>query len=93
MTMIRAWHTLCTIRWPEHLAEVSCCAWGRIKLPFWVYTVGGVFVDAVAEVSFVNWMLSALACRMWVGAGRNLVKISLGFASVLTPIIITFLSK
>ena len=55
--------------------------------------VGGGFVDAVVGVSFVNWMLSALACRMCVGAGRNLVKISLGFSSVLTPIIITFLSK
>jgi hypothetical protein len=64
-----------------------------MKLPFCVYVWDDVFLDVVVEVSCVNWMLSALACRMWVGAGRNLVKMSLGFSSVLTSIIMTFLSK
>ena len=68
-----------------------------MKLLFWVYVCDDFVVDAVVEVFgvviVVNCMLSALACRMWVGAGRNFVKMSLGFSSVLTPIIITFLSK
>jgi hypothetical protein len=64
-----------------------------MKLPFWVYLCDGACVDSVVEVFVVNCMLSALACRLWMGADKNLVKMSLGFSSVLTPIIITFLSK
>ena len=79
--MIRAWHTLCTILWLEHLAEVSLgCAWVRIKLPFCVYGFGGV-------------RLRYLECSWCAGAGKNFVIISLGFAVVFTPPIYTFPSR
>ena len=73
---------------------VSCCAswvgwavWAR-WLPFCVYVIRvGVpvpfVVVAIGGVGKV--ILRSLACRMCVGAGRYLVRISLGFASVLTP--------
>ncbi len=35
-------------------------------------------------------MLRGHVCLIWVGAGRNFVRISLGFSVVLTPLIFTF---
>ena len=73
---------------------VSCCAswvgWAvRARwLPFCVYVIGvGVPVPflLVDMVGVGKVILRSLACRMCVGAGRYLVRISLGFASVLTP--------
>ncbi len=69
------------------------------KLPFlcvyvlWccgvIVCVGWVSLDVPG-----NCMLRGLVCViMCVGAGRNLVSISLGFSVVLTPLICTFPSK
>ena len=57
-------------------------------LPFSVYVIvvgvlGPSFVVGIVGVGKV--ILRSLACRMCVGAGRYLVRISLGLASVLTP--------
>ncbi len=51
-----------------------------IKLPFCVYGFGGV-------------RLRYLECSWWAGAGKNLVSISLGFAVVFTPPMLTFPSR
>ena len=69
-----------------------------ILLPFCVYVVVVVCVGMMVSVAMVVWvgaklMFRELACLVCEGAGRNLVRISLGFASVLTPITITFLSR
>ena len=57
-------------------------------LPFCVYCIvvgvlGPSFVVGIVGVGKV--IFRSLACRMCVGAGRYLVRISLGLASVLTP--------
>jgi hypothetical protein len=51
-----------------------------IKLPFCVHSFGGV-------------RLRYLECSWWVGARKNLVSISLGFAVVFTPPMCTFPSR
>ena len=48
-----------------------------IKLPFCVYGIGGV-------------RLRYMECSWCVGAGKNLVSMSLGFAVVFTPPICNF---
>ncbi len=51
-----------------------------IKLPFCVHGFGGV-------------RLMYLECSWWAGAGKNLVSISLRFAVVFTPSMLTFPSR
>ena len=70
-----------------------------ILLPFCVYVVV-VVCGMMVSVAMLVWvwvgaklMFRELACLVCEGAGRNLVRISLGFASVLTPITITFRSR
>ncbi len=52
----------------------------EVKFPFWVYGFGAL-------------RLRYLECSWWVGAGKNFVRISLGFAVVFTPPICTFPSR
>ncbi len=58
-------------------------------MPFWVYilVVDGVSVGVggLSGVVSGKLMLRGLLCFMCVGAGRNFVRISLGFSVVLTP--------
>ena len=69
-----------------------------ILLPFCVYVIVVACVGVMGSGALLLWvgakvMFSELACRVCEGAGRNLVRISLGLAFVLTPITITFLSR
>ncbi len=55
-----------------------------------MYMVGGVGVGIVSSGAVIfKWIWRELAWVMCVGAGRNLVRISLGLLVVLTPPICT----
>jgi hypothetical protein len=60
-----------------------------MKLPFWVYMVGGVGVGVVSRSGGLKCMCRKLAWVMCVGAGRNFVRMSLGLLVVFTPPICT----
>jgi hypothetical protein len=78
------------------VVRVGCFV--MILLPFCVYFSLVACVGMMGSVAMLLGVgakvkCSELACRVCEGAGRNLVRISLGLASVLTPRTITFPSR
>ncbi len=62
---------------------------------FWLFVLVSCFVELVEGLCCWNLRAepresSRFVCTVWVGAGRNLVRISLGFSVVFTPPICTF---
>jgi hypothetical protein len=94
----RLWSNFDSVRFGAVYRVVCVGGLVMILLPFCVYVVVVVCVGMMVSVAMLVWvgakrMFRELACLVCEGAGRNLVRISLGFASVLTPITITFRSR
>ena len=94
----RLWINLAAVRFDAVYGIVRVGWFVMILLPFCVYVIVVACVGMMGSGVLLLWvgakvMFSELACRVCEGAGRNLVRISLGLASVLTPITITFLSR
>jgi hypothetical protein len=95
----RLWSNFDSVRFSAVYGVVRVGWLVMILLPFCEYVIVVACVGMMGSGVLLLWvgakvMFSELACRVCEGAGRNLVRISLGLgASVLTPITITFLSR